>query len=181
MRGERLGGGGAGGNRSGEAALPGPGETLVWAAIAAAAPRSGGVDGPQPPPRLPRGECWAGGVGWGRGSLPAPWCSGWGTKAAVGRAATPPPPRGAQRETDSLRDPDINAERRAGRRLAVRALRARRSTCARGCAGTDGAGATLLGTSGEPGGRSPESSHLPEVKLAARSPRPSLPPRSGRP
>lgn len=87
-----------------------------------------------------------------------------------------PHPGKPVRETDSRRDPDIGATRSAGRPARPSTPAApRRSTCARGRAGTGrGArhqpGAGLPGRPEKPGASSPESYHLPEVKLAAPSP-----------
>lgn len=114
---------------------------------------------------------------WGRGSTPHRPNAG--ARKLMRRFGSLPPrphPGKPVRETDSRRDPDIRATRSAGRPARPSTPAApRRSTCARGRAGT-GRGARLQppgagprGQPEKPGASSPESYHLPEVKLAAPS------------
>lgn len=110
----------------------------------------------------------------GRGSPPLPRCRGWEINGRLERRPPRPHPGKPVRETDSLRDPDINAARRAGRPPAgprpprPATPRAPRAAPAR---------AGPWGPTEKQGGQSPESYHLPEVKLAA----PPFLPRSRRP
>lgn len=87
----------------------------------------------------------------------------------------PCPHRGEPaREPDSLRDPDINAVRRAGLRVRVRARRARHSTCARGRAGRGRGTAPGPGVPRRAGEDSPR--RVPTSPKLSWRPPPSLPP-----
>lgn len=110
--------------------------------------------------------------GGGIGARQPPHLQCWGLEINGRLERQPPRPHPGKpvRETDSLRDPDINAAPRAGRPLAgPRPLRPATPRAPRGprwlCPGpADGRQSRR--------GQSPESYRLPEVKLAA----PTLPP-----